>query len=172
MLWDWPCRGTPFTLHVIVGWGIPLAEHLMSTFEPIILSWLSGSDTHSGGSEKTRSARYYQTDDDVIVRKKLSIYTEWTQSQKQLCNTCYSIQQSCCKKCYISRSAHDRLTLRHSCLLTHQNHCWHIIGITYKVSIIHCFETMLFIRVYLLIHLHLDTDDTVFSIAETHRTNS
>lgn len=62
MLLDSPRSGTPFTFHVIVGSGLPLAEHLMDTSEPIMLSWLSGSDTHSGGSGETQTA-YYPTDE-------------------------------------------------------------------------------------------------------------
>lgn len=92
-LWDWPCRGTPFTLHVITGWGVPLAEHLMSTFEPIILSWLSGSDTHSGGSGNTGSTRYQltdeyhyksETDHFHIHRNSYAIYVTWYKSPQML----------------------------------------------------------------------------------------
>lgn len=52
-----PLRGRPFTLQDTVGLGLPVAEHLMSTSEPIMLSWLSGLAIHWGGSGKTRRVR-------------------------------------------------------------------------------------------------------------------
>lgn len=69
--WDWPCRESPLTLHITVGCGVPLTEHLMSTSEPIMLSWLSGSDTHSGGSTWTQTAWCYPCEKHIS-----SCYTE------------------------------------------------------------------------------------------------
>lgn len=82
---DWPCRGRPFTLHIIVGWGDPLAEHLMCTSEPIILSWLLGSNTHSGGSVNTHSQHDSIKLKRVSIRKTQSVYRQRTQSLKLLC---------------------------------------------------------------------------------------
>lgn len=73
-LTDWPCRGRPFTVHTTVGWGDPLAEHLMCTSEPIMLSWLWGSDTHSGGSVKTNSQHEITKLKTGTIRKYLNIY--------------------------------------------------------------------------------------------------
>lgn len=47
-----PLGGSPLTFHVIVGWGIPAAAHLMKTSAPIMLIRLSGFSVHLGGSEK------------------------------------------------------------------------------------------------------------------------
>lgn len=89
--WDPPCSGTPFTLHAMVGWGVPLAEHLTNTLEPIMLSWLWGSDVHSGGSAETRSARSAVGLMSVVIRKRSS---HWR--GVELWNTCNKVETPAC----------------------------------------------------------------------------
>lgn len=117
LLWDWPCRGPPFTLHVVVGWGIPLAEHLMCTSEPIILSWLSGSNTHSGGSENTQSAWCYQYKEDTEHLQRR------TQSQESLSNMYYSVKMNATFTTdYTQKWTHKRLF---RCLQPHHLPPWY-----------------------------------------------
>lgn len=89
----------------MVGWGVPLAEHLTNTSEPIMLSWLSGSNSHSGGSGNGTVSLILSIWRASIEERQ---YKERTESQEQLRCICHSIEEPCYNNSYIHKSANDR----------------------------------------------------------------